>query len=475
MGWLLLAVIVIAAWNWMARSKSVAASGDEAGQQSAPALIYTAAPRYDEHAWMRGGERFPRGATLMRKDDAGTRALVTGFAASADANVSFDGKTLLFAGRKAARDPWRIYEVAAEGGKAKLVSDPGSGHSDHVTSTVTTSNEDIIRPLYLPGNRVVYARRTGGRFVLETLDRETGKTLRLSYAPGNYLPQDVLRDGRVLFASGYPLGAGGAEEIYTVYSDGSGVEADRCDHGRARWGARQLASGDIAFTHGASELGRGLARFTSPLAAEEAVTAPRGEYAGDVAEVSAETWLVAHRASTRAEYAIVRWHVGDAAFETVAHEAGMQLVEPVMVTPRAVPNRHPTALHEWTSANLLALDAHQSRGAQVAGEIARVRAYTVDSSGHVRMLGESAVEADGSFFVQVPGDTPVRFELVSPAGKVVRTEAGWMWARAGEQRICVGCHAGPERAPDNRVPAVLVRTQTPADLTGHGGAAEGGH
>jgi hypothetical protein len=48
----------------------------------------------------------------------------------------------------------------------------------------------------------------------------------------------------------------------------------------------------------------------------------------------------------------------------------------------------------------------------------------------------------------------------------VRKENGWMWARSGEQRICVGCHAGPERSPDNAVPAVLLRTTTPADLTG---------
>jgi hypothetical protein len=36
----------------------------------------------------------------------------------------------------------------------------------------------------------------------------------------------------------------------------------------------------------------------------------------------------------------------------------------------------------------------------------------------------------------------------------------------GEQRICVGCHVGPERASENRVPAVLLRTTTPVDLTG---------
>jgi len=49
---------------------------------------------------------------------------------------------------------------------------------------------------------------------------------------------------------------------------------------------------------------------------------------------------------------------------------------------------------------------------------------------------------------------------------VVREEHGWFWIRRGEQRYCVGCHTGPERSSENRVPAVLLRTTTPVDLIG---------
>jgi hypothetical protein len=48
----------------------------------------------------------------------------------------------------------------------------------------------------------------------------------------------------------------------------------------------------------------------------------------------------------------------------------------------------------------------------------------------------------------------------------MRQEHGWFWIRRGEQRICVGCHTGPERAAENNVPAVLLRSTTPTDLTG---------
>src|SRR5208283_5829229 len=163
----------------------------------------------------------------------------------ADPNVSFDGTRLLFAGKREARDSWQIWEVAVGGGEAKRV---------------TTCDGDCIRPFYLPGNRLVYARKVSDRFVLENVPLEGGTPLRLTYAPGNALPTDVLRDGRILFEAAYPMGSGQSPEIYTVYSDGSGVEAYRCDHGGARQAGKQNASGDVVF---ASE--HGLGRFTSAL------------------------------------------------------------------------------------------------------------------------------------------------------------------------------------------------------------------
>ena len=73
--------------------------------------------------------------------------------------------------------------------------------------------------------------------------------------------------------------------------------------------------------------------------------------------------------------------------------------------------------------------------------------------GHVSHPRNRASGEDGSFFVQTPADRPIRFALLDAKGAVVRQEHGWFWIRSGEQRICVGCHAGPERASENTVPA----------------------
>jgi hypothetical protein len=284
--------------------------------------------------------------------------------------------------------------------------------------------------------------------------------LPLSYIAANAIPSDVLADGRILFEAGFPLGSGSTPELFLVYSDGSGVESYRCDHGKARWGGRQLANGDVVFTHGAS-----LARFTSPLAHEALVAAPHIEYAGAIAETASGAWLMSARVAAGARFALKLWKPGEVVMQTVLAVSDKNLVDPVMVAPRNRPKRHPSGLHDWNYANLLALDARQSREGDLKVTPASVRMETLDA-GHAVVMGTAPVEADGSFFVKVPADKPIRFSLLDDKGAVLRQEHGWFWIRRGEQRICVGCHVGPERASENRVPAVLLRTTTPVDLTG---------
>ena len=421
-------------------------------------LIVTAAPAYEPLAALRGAERFPKGAQLLIVHAGKTEPLMMGFAASADANVSFDGKTVLFAGKQAASDPWQIWELTL---------------ADRSVRKVIATATDAVRPLYLPGGRMVWAQRAPWGFQMESAEdgHPTGYTflnptagpgvLPLTYTQASAFPADVLADGRILFEAGFPLGAGATPELFLVYADGSGVESYRCDHGRARWGGRQLNSGDVIFTHGDS-----LARFTSPLAHEELIAAPHAEYAGAIAETASGAWLVSARAAAGKPYALKLWKPGAAALQTLLAVSGKEIVEPVLIAPRNTPKRHPSGLHDWSYANMLALDARQSRMGDLKAAPASVRLEMQDAQGRTIVMGTAPVESDGSFFVKTLADKPIRFALLDAKGAVVRQEHGWFWIRRGEQRICVGCHTGPERASENRMPAVLLRTTTPVDLTG---------
>jgi hypothetical protein len=411
-----------------------------------PTIVFTAAKAFNSEAWIHGGERFPVGANLWTRDDKGQRQLFPAFRASADANVSFDGTHLLFAGKRHSADHWQIWEATSNGAELKQI---------------THCKDQCVRPFYLPDGRIVFAERKAGRFVIETTFlAKAADAIPLTFIPGNALPSDVLRDGRVLFEAVYPLGAGAKSELYTVYTDGSGVEAYRCDHGADRHSGKQNASGDIVFASADS-----LARFTSPLAHADPIPAPKGQFAGDVIQMSSGGWLVTWRKSALEPYRLMQWTPGAPSLEAVAVQNGLNLLQPALVAPRPVPNRHPSGLHDWPNANLLCLNAYTSKYHFDPGSIATVQVYTAGPTGQPKLVGSSPVEADGSFFLHVPSDQPIKFELLDADGKTLKKEAGWFWMRRGEQRICVGCHAGPERAPDNEAPKVLLKSTDPVDMT----------
>ena len=291
---------------------------------------------------------------------------------------------------------------------------------------------------------MVYTRISAQGSEIEIVALAGGKAERLSFAPGWVLTDDVLRDGRILFEYN--------RELYTVYPDGTGVESLRCDHGPDRSGARQVSNGDVIFGVG----GR-LARFTSALAAQTDVAQPKGELAGPVAEISAGRWIVPVHGG------LVVW---DAASAKTTELEASHAVEPAMVAARVPPREFPSALVTTrTAGNLLCLNARQSK-TPITGEVSTVRVYARGADGAAVQLGQAAVERDGSFYVQVPADRAIRMELLDASGRSVRAEHDWFWMRPSEQRICVGCHVGPERAPENKLPEVLLHSTTPVKMLG---------
>ena len=418
-------------------------------------FLYTVAKVFEPLAWLHGWDRFPFGAHIFVSSEIGQRPLLPDFASSADPSISFDGQRVVFAGKARMSDPWQIWELDLAGGAPR---------------PITSFAEDCVRPFYLPDDRVVYARKISGKFVIESEELAGKKTLDLTYISSNSLPSDVLRDGRILFESSYPLGADGNPEIYTVYSDGSGVESYRCDHGPARHAARQQASGDTVFT-----TPRGLARFTSARAQQVSISAPAGEYAGDIAQTPSGEWLLAWRADAKFPYRLVRWTPDASDLKPLVSEVDANVLQPAVLGARAVPNRHPSGLHDWPNANVLCLNAYTSKYQFAAGSIHSVRLYTRDDMGNPKLLGTASVERDGSFFVHVPSEQPLQFELLDASDKTLKREAGYFWMRRGEQRVCVGCHAGPETAPENAVPQILLKSTTPAELTGNAAQSAGGH
>ena len=427
---------------WWLRAAVVAALVSFVAGQSLPSdlltFLYTAAPRYEPAAWTLGADRFPEGARLVVVSGATRRDLAPDFFASADASVSFDGRRVLFSGKRSRQDRWQIWETDVAGSSPRRLSAPA---------------DTCIRPLYLPGGGIAYTRVIPGGSQIDVVPAPGAPIDVLTHAPGWYLTDDVLRDGRILFEW--------AGELFTIYPDGTGVESLRCDHGPRRVAARQISSGDVIFG-----VEHGLARFTSALAVQQKVPAASLELLPPLAELDPDHWLLSARPHSGGWYRIQRGGPSPNQWEVVESLHAANAVDPVVVAARVPPREFPSARSpERTTGNLLCLDAREAKPA-MDGKIQAVRLYTRDESGASQVLGQTAVASDGSFYVEVPADRPIRMELLDPAGVRLRGEEHWFWMRPGEQRICVGCHAGPERAPENKVPEILQQTLKPIKMLG---------
>jgi len=407
------------------------------------AFLYTEAPRYDVHAMLHGGDRFPAGAAVKVFSNGASRLLAPTLAVSADAALSPDAQSVLIAGKQSAGQPWQVWEVPLAGGPPRQV---------------TSGSDDCIRPFYAAEGKFIYARKTPQGFQIEIAPLRGGNPLRLTWLAGDFLPDGIMRDGRVLFETAFPSAPSAVRDLYTVYTDGSGVETRRCDHGPDRHSAAELATGDLIF-----QTGDGLARFSSARAGQLELALPKGQYVGPVAEVEGGDWLAAYRAGAEAAYWICRFPPRQAAQPVKV--VGPNAFQPVPVGIRPVPPYHPSGLGNREGANLLCLNSYLSKTQQIPkNSVAEVRVWSQNRQGVAVVLGKAPVESDGSFYVQTPSEAPLRFELLDRGGKTVAAEKGWFWARKGEQRVCVGCHAGPERAPENAVPQVLLRTQKPVPM-----------
>lgn len=402
-----------------------------------PVFAYTAASKYLPDALAQGGERFPSGAAILLASPSGRQKLAPRFFASADPAVSFDGRNILFAAKTMATSHWQIWEVPASGGEPRQI---------------VQCEDDCIRPLYLPDGRIVYTRVSSGGSQLEIAPLDGSAPQRITFGPGRHITDDVLRDGRILYESD--------GELFTVYPDGTGVESLRCDHGPRRTDARQLPSGDVIFTVGGK-----LARFTSARASQVEVDQPKLEPAGPVAEIPGGRWIISlSRPGGLA--GLYLWHRNGGRLVPIETQPAGHALQPVAIQPRVPPKQFPSALVETRkTGNLLCLDARASRE-PITGDVRTVQLYTRDEAGGSVLLGRQAVAGDGSFYVEVPADRPLRIELLDSSGRTVRAEHGWFWMRPSEQRICVGCHTGPERAPENRVPEILLRSIVPEKMLG---------
>ncbi len=418
----------------------------------------------------------------MRLDarSASPANLTPQFFAAADPQVSFDGTQVLFAAKRRAADLWQIWEMQADGSNPRQV---------------TRCPNDCLRPAYLPRDEIVFTQEStsvaGPISQLYVSKRDGSEVHAITFGPGEFRVETVLQNGLIMASARSPLlprdGQENGRDLYTLRPDGSGLAAFRCDHqpGAIREDATELEDGSVVLVKSHNPVGKVVGELTvirrgavhnSPLGVPAA-------FAASPRQLSPGRLVVARPAASPGAVRKLALYAFDSTrrgFDSVVYEdPRLSSLAAAPVAAHAVPKWYWSTLNPALQVGyFICLDAYRADGTgrgRLSASLSKVRVYSLDpKTNQEAVLGEAPVFKDGSFYIAVPPDVPVRFELRDDHGRVVRAQRSWIWSRSGEEHGCVGCHEDRALAPENRWPMALHRFDTPTRL-GLGTPAQAAH
>lgn len=443
------------------------------------------------------------GRLMILEADGQTRLLTPDFHSACDPEVSFDGTKILFAGKKEADDPWNIWELELGSGAVRQITHEGLDcrHPIYLSTLYTiTSTEPWYTLLFVGQDGVLDEEGSAPATSLYTVRLDGSELRRITYNLGSENDPFLMPDGRLIFAgwqdSPPASGLGGRVSIFGVNTDGTDFALFGGRQGAAlqqmptvsedglvlfiesdqpEWdGAGRLASVRRQRPHHSyqrlTEREEGLFHSPSPLPDRGVLVSRRpGDGSGD--------------------HGLYRFWPSGRELESVYDAPGSHEIHGRLVRPRQQPDgRSSTVRPESPTGKLYCLDVYEADGTVgpkvPRGTVERVRVIEglppsrgVAQSDRARfdelgvrppvtsrrLLGEAPVEADGSFHIDVPADTPVELQTLDADGMALAT-CGWIWSRPREFRGCIGCHEDPERTPENRFVEAAGRPANELDL-----------
>ncbi len=444
------ALILIVALALIVTAFFVVSPGEQAPSGK---IVFTQIPVESTSGAEQSDWRFPEQSRIVALgEDGKVEVLTKSFYAARSPEISFDGLKLLFSGKKKADDPWQIWEMDLKGGEARKLSDTLTGCTD---------------PSYLPGeDGVVFSALSAeGQHALYTVKLDGCCLDRITYRPESDFSTSIMRDGRVLYATGAGSASDLPPSLFAIIYDGTKDELFyRPAEGKGYAGrAREVAKELIVFVESESA---GLAggklvsvELKRPLKTRVDLSDGDPGRFHSLYPLGEKSLVVAYRSSESEPYGLYQFDLETRSIgEKVYSDPEYQSIEPVVAVRRPRIMAFPSIVDKTYDVGLLyGIDADFSSlppadPSQVGTRSSTLRILTLDG-----VLGEVPLEADGSFNLEVPADTPLRFETMDEQGRVVRGPSDWVWVRPFDQRGCIGCHEDKELAPPNVLPLAITK------------------
>ncbi len=446
----------------------------------------------------------PEGGRIITLTGKGAPVILTPeFASAGEPSLSFDGKRILFSGKRSIDKDWNVWEMDPDGkNKRQVTSDFGNCHEPRylATSAITPPEfEDKVRWItFISDTAGTLDEQTGipaTALYAQSLEPVQGRgivTRRSTFNLSSDFSPTVLSDGRILFTSRQPGGQNkyphGKYPLLVTNWDGTGINLFYGGEGGPllKTMSCELPDRTLVFVESNGETVDGsgqLARvsFKRPLHSREVLSKGVGLYRSPHPLPDGRL-LVSFTSGNESRSIYL--------FDFAAGSPGRKLhsdrkwddEEVLAVVSRPEPQGLLSAVVDSdTVADLQCISVYDSdlpeAGQIKRGDVKRVRfveGLPISRTGsdhgierdpergaraRVRILGEAPVEEDGSFYVRLPADTPFYIQTLDQEGMALETLRSWIWVRRGTSRGCIGCHENKELAPENRASLALRKVQ----------------
>ncbi|MHB1306782.1 MAG: HzsA-related protein [Limisphaerales bacterium] len=432
---------------------------------------------------------FDQARLILVSPDGAARTLSEGFQSACDPNVSFDGQRVLFAGRRERDSRWRIWELGLDGQGLRAISPE---HLDarnpiHASTlftldspgpwftTVFVGRESTLNELGQPSGSSLYNIKLDGT-----------ELRRMTFNPNHNLDPFQMWDGRIVYAAerypNQPSDRTGRVGLYAIHVEGADMEFYGGGRGR-RTQRMPCATEDglVVFVESDDATGEGAGQLACveerrPHVTYRPLTQDPSFAFLHPSPLRGSRLLVSRRTTDgKGSYGVFDFDTQHSVCEPLFDSPDHHDVQAVVAASRRLPDGHSTVVDTKADYGLFyglnCYDADQRLAPHVkSGMVKRVRliegvlqpgaeaAQTSTTGPFVlrRLVGEAPVEADGSFNVEVPADTPLLLQTLDERGLALAS-CGWIWVKPKEKRGCIGCHEDPERIPENEYVLALRR------------------
>ena len=439
--------------------------------------------------------------------------LTSDFYAACDPDVSFDGKSIIFAGKKTENDHWQIWKMNIDGSQKQQIS---RASSDCITPVHAGNRFYLNDPQPTP--QVVYAGMADGWenvqdsesvFALYGMDLEGKSIHRISFNLHSDFSPEVLPNGRIVFISWQShLSQNQSVGKYTfmaINNDGTDLMPFYGNHETPLYRDMiNISYSDPRIYFIESErlswLGGGDICYLSqerPFHSFRKINHVEDGLFHSPCPLQDNKLLASYRSlSQQDEFALylIDPTTGDK-LKKIYEESGWHCIDTHVLKPHPkVKGRSNWLIPGSETGVFYCLDSYRTNlldlGKIEPGSIKYIRIIegiplsknlsTPDDNtdimkisnaespfppiyGSNRILGTASVEKDGSFQIRVPSEIPLKFQLLDKNYLAVRSQKTWTWVMGNENRGCIGCHEDPELSPHNIMVDAVVKP--PIELT----------